>query len=148
MAFHELELKRIDRAVGELCRRLSPPQHAGEVRVTNEVEGHTVSMYEERPPWRGEGEWTRLGVALLPLRPLARRVAALLDASGPALASLPAGGRDAERSALDSWRWSTPMCTEHLRLSGADQVDRPDSPGCRGRTAAVGLAGRRGPLTG
>ncbi len=20
-------------------------------------------MYEERPPWRGEGEWTRLGVA-------------------------------------------------------------------------------------
>ena len=63
MAFHDLELKRIDRSVGELCRRLSPPEHADEVRVTCEVEGHSVSVWEERPPWRGQGEWTRMGVA-------------------------------------------------------------------------------------
>jgi Protein of unknown function (DUF3024) len=61
--FNDLELQRIGRTVGELCRRCSPPEHADEVRVTYEVEGHSVSMWEERPPWRGEGEWTRLGVA-------------------------------------------------------------------------------------
>jgi hypothetical protein len=63
VAFSELELKRIDRTVGDLCRRCSPPQHADELRTVYEVEGHSVSVYEERPPWRGEGEWTRLGVA-------------------------------------------------------------------------------------
>jgi Protein of unknown function (DUF3024) len=63
VAFDELELKRIDRTVGELCRRCSPPEHADELRTVYEVEGHIVSVYEERPPWRGEGEWTRMGVA-------------------------------------------------------------------------------------
>ena len=63
VSFSELELKRIDRTVGELCRRHSPLEHADELRVTYAVEGHSVSMYEERPPWRGEGEWTRHGIA-------------------------------------------------------------------------------------
>jgi hypothetical protein len=63
VAFSELELKRIDRTVGDLCRRCSSPEHADELRVVYDVEGHTVSMYEERPPWRGEGDWTRMGIA-------------------------------------------------------------------------------------
>ena len=63
VSFSELELKRIDRTVCELCRRGSPPEHADQLRTVYEVEGHGVSVYEERPPWRGEGEWTRLGVA-------------------------------------------------------------------------------------
>jgi len=63
VAFSELELKRIDRTVGELCRRCSPPEHADELRTVYEVEGHSVSVYEERPPWDGVGEWTRMGVA-------------------------------------------------------------------------------------
>lgn len=63
MGFSELELKRIDRTVGDLCRRCSPPEHADELRTVYEVEGHSVSIYEERSPWRGEGEWTRQGVA-------------------------------------------------------------------------------------
>ena len=71
VSFSELELKRIDRTVGELCRHHSPPEHADELRVTCVVEGNSVSMYEERPPWRGEGEWTRYGIAL-PLLPLAQ----------------------------------------------------------------------------
>lgn len=63
MAFSELELKRIDRIVGGLCRRCSPPEHADELRTVYEVVGHAVSVYEERPPWDGIGEWTRFGVA-------------------------------------------------------------------------------------
>jgi hypothetical protein len=63
VAFSELELKRIDRTVGELCRLFSPAEYADELRVVYEVEGHIVSMYEERPPWDGQGEWTRKGIA-------------------------------------------------------------------------------------
>lgn len=63
--FNDLELKRIDRTVGELCRRCSPPEHADKVRTVYEIEGHSVSVYEERPPWEGVGEWARTGIARL-----------------------------------------------------------------------------------
>ncbi|MEW6308993.1 MAG: DUF3024 domain-containing protein [Bacillota bacterium] len=64
MAFNERELKRIDRTVGGLCRRRSRPEHADELRVVYEVDGHAVCIYEERPPWDDlPGEWMRLGVA-------------------------------------------------------------------------------------
>lgn len=63
MAFSELELKAIDKTVGDLCRRRSPRQYAGQLRFVYDVEGHRVSIYEERPPRRGTGEWTRQGVA-------------------------------------------------------------------------------------
>jgi len=63
LSFSELELKRIDRTVGELCRRLSPPQYADELRVVCEIDAHNVSVFEERPPWNGRGDWTRMGVA-------------------------------------------------------------------------------------
>jgi hypothetical protein len=49
--FNDLELKRIDRTVGELCRRCSPPERADELRFTYHVDGHVVSIWEERPPW-------------------------------------------------------------------------------------------------
>jgi Protein of unknown function (DUF3024) len=63
MAFSEFELKMIDRTVGGLCRRHSPAQFADELRTVYEVDGHSVSVFEERPPFRGSGEWTRSGVA-------------------------------------------------------------------------------------
>jgi len=65
VAFDELEPKRIERTVCELCRKCSPPEQAGELRTVYEVEGHSVTMYEERPPWDGVGEWTRRGIARL-----------------------------------------------------------------------------------
>jgi hypothetical protein len=63
VAFSELELRRIDKTVGELCRRLTKPEYADSLRFVHEIEGHAVSLYEERPPWDGVGEWTRVGVA-------------------------------------------------------------------------------------
>jgi len=65
VAFDELELKRIERTVGELCRRCSPPEHADELRTVYEVASHSVTMYEERSPWDGAGEWTPRGIARL-----------------------------------------------------------------------------------
>jgi hypothetical protein len=63
MAFSELERKRIERTVGDLCRRYSSPEHADELRVVYRIDGHAVSIYEERPPWRGSGSWTSHSVA-------------------------------------------------------------------------------------
>lgn len=63
MAFSELELKWIDSTVGAFCRRISSPKHADELRFTYDVDGHRVSIHEERPPWQGPGDWTRHGVA-------------------------------------------------------------------------------------
>lgn len=64
MAFSELELKRIDATVGELCRRISPAEYADQLRFVYDIDAHAVSIYEERPPWDGTpGEWTRMGVA-------------------------------------------------------------------------------------
>ena len=44
-------LKRIDRTVGELCRKCSPPEHAGELRTVYEVEGHSVTNEWQLYPW-------------------------------------------------------------------------------------------------
>jgi hypothetical protein len=63
MAFSEPELQVIERTVGALCRQRSPAQFADKLRVVYEVKGHSVTVFEERPPWRHPGEWTRMGVA-------------------------------------------------------------------------------------
>jgi len=63
MSFNELELKRIDRTVGDLCRRHTHPEHADQLRFECEIKGHAVSIWEVRPPWDGVGDDTRMGIA-------------------------------------------------------------------------------------
>jgi len=63
MSFNELELKRIDRSVGELCRRKTRPEHADQLRFECEIDGNAVSVWEVRPSWGGVGDPTRMGVA-------------------------------------------------------------------------------------
>ena len=65
MAFSELELKRIDHTVGDLCRRRSPIDLADDLRFAYRIDGSAVSIYEERPPRRGFGPWTSHSVARL-----------------------------------------------------------------------------------
>ena len=63
--FSELELKRIDRAVGELCRRRSPPELREHVRIEYRVTGHDVMIYETRPAFREPTRWIEHGIAKL-----------------------------------------------------------------------------------
>lgn len=65
MPFDDLELKRIENTVGAMCRRRSPPQFKDQLQIIYEVKGHSVLVYETRPPWDSLGEWTKMGVAKL-----------------------------------------------------------------------------------
>jgi len=64
VAFSEVELKRIDATIGALCRRRSPAEYADQLRFAYEIDGHSVSILEQRPPWDGSPSgWTSHGVA-------------------------------------------------------------------------------------
>lgn len=63
MAFDDLELRRISYTVGDMCRRRSPAPFKNEFQITYEINGHSVLVYETRPPWDQSGEWTKMGVA-------------------------------------------------------------------------------------
>ena len=63
MSFSEFELKRINRTVGELCRRKTRPEFADQLRFECEIDGHMVTIWEVRPPWDGRGDHTRVGIA-------------------------------------------------------------------------------------
>lgn len=63
MAFSDAELATIDKALGGLCERHSPPDLADQLRTVYEVDRLAVTLYEERPDWRGSGEWMRTPVA-------------------------------------------------------------------------------------
>lgn len=61
--FSEIELKRIDSAVGDLCRRKSPAHIRSQLEFVFVVDKHNVSIYEVRPGWKNPAEKTRHGVA-------------------------------------------------------------------------------------
>ena len=63
MAFAEIEFKGIDASVGKLCRALSSKGLPHKIQYIYEVEGHTVTMYEERPAWKDPDKTTRQGIA-------------------------------------------------------------------------------------
>ncbi len=63
MAFSEAELKLIDASAGDLCRRLSARGLPHKIKYLCEIEGHSVTLWEERPAWKGRGKTTKMGVA-------------------------------------------------------------------------------------
>lgn len=64
MPFSELEMELIDSTVGELCRRCSPSDIADQLRTVYDVEGHSVTIIEERPDWMDSTlPWMRNPVA-------------------------------------------------------------------------------------
>lgn len=65
MPFSELELKRIEQAVGEFCRTRSPAHFKDKLRLEYSVKGHEVVIVERRPKWENPKEWIESPVAKL-----------------------------------------------------------------------------------
>ena len=60
MPFSEIELKLIDKHVGELCRTLVPARVQNQLRYKYRVEGLNVFIAEDRPRWDKPEEWLAL----------------------------------------------------------------------------------------
>ena len=65
MAFNQLELKRIDKQVGEFCRKRVPVKIQSQLRYNYRVENQNVILYEERPKRDKSCEWLPLDFAKL-----------------------------------------------------------------------------------
>jgi len=65
MAFSDLELKRIEQAVGEFCRTRSPAHLKDKLRLEYAVKGHEVVIFERRPKWDNPKEWMESPAAKL-----------------------------------------------------------------------------------
>lgn len=63
MAFSQIELKRIEQTVGELCRKRSPAHLSHQLRLEYSVKGHEVVLYERRPRWNNPQEWGESPIA-------------------------------------------------------------------------------------
>ena len=63
MAFSEIELKRIDKSVGGLCRERSPAGRPDQYRIGYEVEGNSIVVFEERPRYDKPDELTKAEIA-------------------------------------------------------------------------------------
>ena len=61
MAMPETDLLRI----GRWCRERVPEHLWDQVRVEAEIADRHVTIIETRPPWDGQGDWTRFAVARL-----------------------------------------------------------------------------------
>jgi len=51
MALSEIEIKKIDKLVGGLCKRRSPVHLKDELSLEYRIKGHDVIVFERRPRW-------------------------------------------------------------------------------------------------
>ena len=65
MAFSEIELKKIDKFVGALCRKKTPEKYKDKLKFEYRINGHDVLILEIRPRWDNPLEKTELSVAKL-----------------------------------------------------------------------------------
>jgi Protein of unknown function (DUF3024) len=65
VAFSEIEVAKIDKAVGGLCRRRTPPELKSKLSLEYRIKGHDVTIFERRPHWDGTPGFTEGGVAKL-----------------------------------------------------------------------------------
>jgi hypothetical protein len=65
MAFNDLELKRIDKIIGEYFRNRVPQEYRDELRYEVHIEGYDVVIFEVRPRWDKPDEWLPLDFAKL-----------------------------------------------------------------------------------
>jgi hypothetical protein len=61
MSIPETLRESVKRTLERYCQ--VPERVRSQMRYAYEIEGPRVTIYEERAPWDGRGEWTRGGVA-------------------------------------------------------------------------------------
>ena len=65
MAFTDLDLHKIKKAVGGLCEKRTPSHLKDKLRYEYEIEKQNVVIYEIRPAFMKEGEFTKMPMAKL-----------------------------------------------------------------------------------
>ncbi len=63
MAIPELALRRAEKLLGELIDRRVPERFRDEIRMSVEVRGNGVALFEDRPVWRMPGQWSHRKIA-------------------------------------------------------------------------------------
>jgi DUF3024 family protein len=63
VAFSEIELKKIDKLVGGLCRSKTKPDIRDQLRFEYEIKNHNVYIWEVRPVFFDPTQETKHGVA-------------------------------------------------------------------------------------
>ena len=65
MAFNDIDRHKIKKAVGGLCKQNTPAHLKDKLRFEYEIEGQNVIIYEVRPAFMREGEFTKMPLAKL-----------------------------------------------------------------------------------
>lgn len=65
MAFTDIDLHKIKKAVGVLCKQRTPAHLKDKLRYEYEIEKQNVIVYEVRPAFMQEGEFTKMPMAKL-----------------------------------------------------------------------------------
>ncbi len=63
MAFAEIEIARIKKAIGGLCKRRTSPEIRDQLRLEYSVKRHDIELYEVRPRWDDPSEEMNTPVA-------------------------------------------------------------------------------------
>lgn len=53
----------VESVMQEYCAKKIPLQHHDKIRMSFGIQGNSVTLYEERPPWDGRGEWSKKSIA-------------------------------------------------------------------------------------
>ena len=65
MPLPELTRRLVEQKLGEFCECRIPLDARDQVRLSFSFRGNSVTLFEERAPWRGEGEWSKKPIAQL-----------------------------------------------------------------------------------
>ena len=63
MAFAEIELARIEKSVGGLCRRRTRPDLRDQLRFEYSIRRHDIEIFEVRPDWQDPAQEMKHSVA-------------------------------------------------------------------------------------
>jgi hypothetical protein len=73
VAIPELTRKAAEKLVAESCESRVPAHLRDEIRINHKVRGNYITIYEHRPLFMGQGEWTSMAVAQFRYAPETQR---------------------------------------------------------------------------